>query len=204
MSEEKRGGRARGQLSAEDPGAAGAAGPTIVGGQPPGDRRSPLRQVPVGLEKVLYTAATDAGFREELLRDRERAVNARGLELQASELAMLRLAPAAQLVAAIDALDTSDTNLARRGFMRAVAGAVTLAAGSVLAGCDDRPTEVAQGIRPGDLRYEGATRGIQPDLPRGADVAAGVRPRDLGIETPAPAGIRPDDLGQPDRKPDGT
>jgi hypothetical protein len=201
MSDEQRGGRARGQLSADDP---SGTGPTIVGGQPPGAARQPLRDVPVGLEKVLYSAAIDPAFREALLRSDDRAgvVRDRGLKLQDSELAMLRLAPAEQLASAIGAIDTSETNLARRGFMRAVAGAVTLAAGSVLAGCGDdaqpagiRPDDVSAGVRPSDLGPDlSPSRGIQPDLPHVFE-SGGIRPDDVGVpEGPMPAGIRPDDL----------
>ncbi len=187
MSDERRRPRSDAQLSADDP---SATGPTIVGGQPPGALRQPPRAVPVGLEKILYTAAVDSAFREELLADRERAIHARGLALEPSELAMLKLAPREQLAASIAALDTSEANLARRGFMRAVAGAVTLAAGSVLAGCGDDAQPA--GIRPNELgvdaRYD--TRGIQPDLPRldSGPPSAGVRAND----GPMPAGIRPD------------
>ena len=47
-------------------------GATIVGGQP--SPRKPQRvTVPVGLERVLYLAAQDETFREELLRDRTSA-----------------------------------------------------------------------------------------------------------------------------------
>lgn len=154
--------------------------------------RQPLREVTVGLEKVLYLAALEPAFREALLSDREGAIRARGLALQGSELAMLRLAPAPQLAASIDALDTSEANLARRGFMRAVAGAVTLAAGSVLAGVGCNTA--SDGVRPdpvdGGGSDGGAVRGIQPDLPRidSGLPNAGVRADD----GPMPAGIRPD------------
>jgi hypothetical protein len=144
-------------------------------------------EVAVGLEKILYLAAVEPGFREALLADRERAVAERGLELGPSERSMLQLATREQLAASIDALDTSEASLARRGFMRAVAGAVTLAAGSVLTGCGEE-----------------STRGIQPDLPGGFD-SGGIRPWDVGTQDglPAPAGVRPDDLGPDAKKPDG-
>jgi hypothetical protein len=130
---------ARAQLSADDP---SGTGTTIVGGQPTRPRR-PLRAIPVGIEKLLYAAAIEPDFREALLRDREAAIRARGIALAPSELAMLKLAPASQLANAIDALDTSASNLARRGFLRAVAGAVTLAAGTALAGCGEKPVPQA-------------------------------------------------------------
>jgi hypothetical protein len=186
MSDERRP-RSDAQLSADDP---SGTGTTIVGGQPAVPRQ-PLREVTVGLEKVLFLAALEPGFRAELLRDREAAIRARGLALQGSELAMLKLAPASQLAASIDALDTSEANLARRGFMRAVAGAVTLAAGSVLAGVGCNTA--SDGVRPDPVdggSDGGAVRGIQPDLPRidSGLPNAGVRAND----GPMPAGIRPD------------
>ena len=182
MSDEQRNGRARGQLSADDP---RGTGTTIADGQPLGaSSRRPLRAVPVGIERVLYSAAIDPEFREVLFRDREEAIRARGIVLESSELAMLRLTPTEQLASAIAALDVSETNLARRGFMHAVAGAVTLAAGSVLAGCGEEPT-----------------RGIMPDLPRSFD-SGGIRPGDRGASEapPAAGGIRPDDIGLPEGK----
>jgi len=84
--------------------------------------------VPVGVEKVLFTAALEPEFRARLLQDRGSAAIDRGFQLRPSEIEMLRLVPAAQLEAAIDRLDTSGANLERRGFMRAVAAsALTLA-----------------------------------------------------------------------------
>ena len=140
------------------------------------------REVPVGLEKVLYLAATEPAFRDALLRDRAAAVRARGIRLRASELSMLELATPEQLASSIDALDTSEASLARRGFMRAVAGAVTLAAGSVLSGCGEDA--------------------IQPDAPHRFE-SGGMRPWDLGLDAPpAPTGIRPDDVGLEASKPD--
>ncbi len=139
-----------------------------------GERERQQGVVAVGLEKVLYLAAIDPAFRAALLADREAALVARGLELQASELAMLRLATPAGLAASIDALDTSEASLERRRFMRAVAGAVTLAAGSVLSGCG-----------------EDKTQGIRPDGPEVFE-SGGIRPGDLEPELHAAGGIRPD------------
>jgi hypothetical protein len=68
------------------------------------------REVQVGLEKILYLAAVEPGFREALLADRERAIAERGLELLPSERAMLELATREQLAASIDALDTSEAS----------------------------------------------------------------------------------------------
>ncbi len=163
-----------GQLLADDPGDVGA---------PIGDRQLPhpqskkMASVPVGIERVLYAAAVDPLFRTQLLEEREAAVKGRGFKLRESELAMLRLAPAAQLESIIDGLDTSEHSLKRRTFMRAVAASVvTLAAADTISACSDD--------------------GIRPDTTSGFD-AGGSRP-DVG---PAMAGIGPD-LTAPGR-PDG-
>lgn len=160
------------------------------------ERRKPEREVPVGLEKLLYCAAIDPAFRETLLRDRARAATERGVELSPSERSMLGLASEEQLTASIAALDTSEAGLARRGFLRAVAGAVTLAAGSVLTGCGDEEDKVG-GIRPSDAG---------PDFHQGPEIG-GIRPGDVGADRRASdgvtdrpfgldsAGIRPDELG---------
>jgi hypothetical protein len=164
-----------GQLMAgEDSGIA----TTIVGGQPPGRGRAPLGEVPLGMEQVLYLAAVDPGFREDLLADAGAAVEDRGLPLRASERAMLSAIPPAQLDAAVAAIDTSADNVQRRSFMKLVAaGAMTIAAAEATAGC----TEGADtGIRPYDLaRPEVAPEagpaptGIRPDVPGGATDAGG-------------------------------
>jgi hypothetical protein len=201
MSDDDR--KAKAQLSADDP---SGTGTTIVGGQPARPRR-PLRAIPVGIEKLLFTAAIEPAFREALLRDREAAIRARGIALAPSELAMLKLAPASQLANAIDALDTSASNLARRGFLHAVAGAVTLAAGTALSACDGDPPKPE---RPAMAGQDGGLRDVA-DLPRpgpdaGVRIDAPVYHPDAGstrdvayLEAPAPAGIRPDDLGKVDK-----
>jgi hypothetical protein len=55
------------------------------------------RDVPVGVERVLYEAATDPAFRRRLEADRERALSERGLALEASERAVLYPRLAARL-----------------------------------------------------------------------------------------------------------
>jgi len=168
-------------------------GTTIVGGQPQGRRPRPRAKIPVGIEKVLYLAATEPEFRGALLRERLSAVEARGLELRQSEQAMLRAAPTTQLESAIDGLDLSEHNLERRRFMRTVAAAaVTLAAGEALSACE------VEGPPPGD----GDSAGISPDVPIYPMDAGGARPdapeddvepldREAFPEA-SPAGISPD------------
>lgn len=122
-----------------------APGTTIVGGQPDGQRRKGMVSVPVGLEQLLIVAAGDPRFRQELIRDRERAAVRRGLALTDSERAVLGSAPAEQLEAMIQRIDTSEKNLERREFLRAVAAtAVTLAAGTGLEACGGSDEPLSQ------------------------------------------------------------
>lgn len=136
-------------------------------------------RVPVGMEKVLFTAASDQHFMEELFEDREAAVATRGFRLRDSEMAMLRMIPDDHLRSAINGLDTSDSNLERRNFMRAVAAtAVTVAAADALSGCSD-DSDKDSGPSPKDSG---------PPDQGGNTVDSSTL--DLG---PAPAGIRPGD-----------
>ncbi len=203
--------RVMGQLTADDPSGVGPTivGPTIVGGQPPSSPRKQINKVPVGVERVLYTAAMEPAFRERLLAEREAAIEARGFTLRPSELAMIRLAPAEQLAAAIDNLDTSDRDLKRRGFLRAVAASlVTLAAADTISACaeDVMAGQVAvdRGGQPGDWGTRdtlgvdaGVRQDMAVDLPRAEMSPVGIRPDqgavDLEIDLgPAVDGIRPD------------
>jgi hypothetical protein len=120
---------------------------------------STMVEVPIGIEKVLYIAATEPGFRRDLLEDREAALRARDLELRSTELAMLRATPAEQLEAAIEGLDVSEQGSGRRRFMRTVAAAaVTLAAGEVLTACEPN---LDGGSRPDDPYEDAGTE--EPD-----------------------------------------
>lgn len=117
---------------------------TIVGGQP---IKKPRRggpdkiEVPVGLEKALYHAARDEGFKAELLRDTAVAIAQAGINLRRSELKMLAAISPVALEAMIDKLVPE--NPRRRKFMGLVAAsAASLAAGSVLGSCDH--TEIEQ------------------------------------------------------------
>ncbi len=104
------------------------------------------REVPVGVERVLYGAASDPGFRAALLKDRGAALAGMGLEV--SERAVLENVPEASLVAMIDAIRVDEHG--RRDFMMTVA-AVSVGAGAAtaaLSGCESDLS--ATGIRPDD------------------------------------------------------
>jgi hypothetical protein len=150
-----------------------------------GEKRRTI-SVPVGLEQLLFRAAVDPELRAELVRDRVAAAERRGLKLTASERSVLAIAPDDQLEAMIDRIDTSEQNLAKRKFMRAVAAtAVTLAAGTGLAagGCSgDKPEPQT------DAPFKGQVDTAQVDTAQ------------MEIEQPEPAptrGIRPEDIPEP-------
>ena len=181
-----------------------AAGTTIVGGQPGETRRGARQHVPVGLERVLYAAAADPEFRAALSADREAALAARGFELTASERAVFGNLPEGQLTAMIGRLDVSRENLARREFLRNVAGTViALAAGTALGSCSGPKAEPqAQGGAPFLGPSEKAPDASVPPEPpppqppySDPGPPAGIRP-DLPEPPPsptmAPGGIRPD------------
>ena len=135
----------------------------------------------VGMEEVLVAAAADTTFREALLQgDRAAAVQALGLELSPSELAMLGAIPRQQLTAAIAAMDISPDNMARRSFLRnvAVSAAVVVTVDGV-AGCSDD-----------------SDKPPQPDMP----TATGIRP-DMTMPGLRDAGPQGDKVILPDTKP---
>lgn len=156
---------------------------TIVGGQPEQAPRAPRQRIPVGLERVLCAAAADRGFARELLSDREAALASGGFELTSSERAVLATLPAGQLAAMIGRIDVSEENLARRGFMRSVAGTVVaLAAGTALGACSgpraDAPEQSgAPFLGPSEIATDAS---VPPE------------PQPPYVEPGPPAGIRPD------------
>jgi len=148
--------------------------------------RSAGQQVPVGLEKVLLVASTDLEFRDQLLRDRDAAAEARDLPLRDSERTVLRAIPDDQLLAAIERVDATPANLQRRRFMSAVAAsAAAVVAAEAFGGCGEPASD---GIRPDDV-------GPAPD--RAIDGGAGDGPTvdisamDTGLDAGASNGIRP-------------
>jgi len=106
-----------------------------VGGRPRVRRKAVLK-VPIGIEKVVYRAAADPGFKDRLFADRRSAVAEVGFKLLDSEFSILLSVPDQSLAAMIDRIDPERHG--RRRFMRKVAAcALAVATGTVLmdAGC---------------------------------------------------------------------
>ena len=111
---------------------------------------------PIGVERVLYAAATDDAFRKRLLDDRHAALEASPFTLSNTERALLSSIPNDQLAAAIAALDVRPANVRRRAVLSVVAtSAAGLATLQLASGC-------LTGTRPEDdpsRRKDGGTDG---------------------------------------------
>lgn len=138
-------------------------------------------RVPVGVEKVLYLAATSPEFRRRLAADRPAAVAAARVRLTDAERTTLLGVPARALETMIDRI--RPTEHGKRRFMKTIAAAtVSLAASIASEGCTN------------DDDWSG---GVGPDIPQADDIAA---VEDAGeedaAEVPVPDyaedGIRPD------------
>ena len=180
---------------------------TVVGGQP--RKRPTIRMsIRVGLERVLYRAAVDKGFRKALLKDRDGALRAAGMELSAGETAVLSSVDRDALATLIDNVRPEARKDHR--FVKAVAATfVTLATGTTA--CDMNTDTVQAGIPTDvppqtDLNMDyGAIAGIQPDFGPSTDVdvdfgpVKGIVPddvpaMDLDVSEPGGThGILPDD-----------
>ena len=137
--------------------------------------------VTVGVERVLYEAATDADFKQQLIADRARALEARGLALGPSEQAVLSNVTDTALKAMIDAIVVPEHK--RRRFMKAVAAVSAGAAGLVLVpGCP------------------AADKGVRPDEDAEVDVAAADSTVDASVlDDASPSfGSRPMPMPEPD------
>lgn len=103
-------------------------------------------RVPIGVEKVLYLAATRPAFRRRLAEDRPAAIAEARVRLTDAERATLLGVPARSLETMIDRIRPAEHG--RRRFMKTVAAAtVSLAASMVTEGCFEGQTA---GIDPGD------------------------------------------------------
>ncbi len=156
---------------------------TIVGGRPP-DTNAELPPVPTGLQRLLRLASVDEEFRRELLERREGLASAAGIELSASERAILKVVPAQQLATMATSLPLPSAD--RRDFLRQSArAAVLLLGGAALAGSEACLSKGHRSdVPPERPRHVPEPQGIRPDHPD----AAPARPRE---QTPVPAGVRP-------------
>jgi len=109
---------------------------TIVGGRPMA-RRKMRMNIHAGIEKALYKAAVDPGFRRALLEDRIEAVRRGGIALTGAEEAILGSVPRERIELMIDRIRPEKHG--KRRFMKAVAAAVvTLATGTAGIACEDK------------------------------------------------------------------
>lgn len=160
---------------------------TIVGGRPPGSGQG-IGAAPRGLEVLLKKAAVDAAFRARLLSARAAAAGDLGLELAASERALLAAAPAAQLAAMVDGTRVPERQ--RAAFLGSAAAVMLAALG--LTGCGDQPAPA--GIRPQEVpptQQPGppVSEGIRPDVPEQREDPA---PAPKPDPVPTSRGVRPD------------
>jgi len=140
------------------------AGRTIVGGRGT-IRKSEKVSIPVGIEKVLYLAATDPAFKERLFRDRAGVLADPAMKIDESERAILSGVPDGQLLGMIQNIDPEKHG--RRKFIRSVAAcAASLVAGSVFVECGEE--DKVGGITPG---FDAG--GARPDVSEFGPVDAG-------------------------------
>lgn len=176
---------------------------TIVGGRPPGSGRD-NGNIPRGMEVLIKKAAVDPEFRAVLVEKRAGAADTIGLELTASESAILKAIPDRQLLSIISHTGVPDRE--RRIFLgRAAAAMLAVLGAGVASSCAPttkgiRPEEMPErvpatdGIRPDIPNAEPAvSTGVRPDVPPAPNtpVTKGIRP-DVPRNVPAPTGIRPD------------
>jgi len=104
---------------------------TIVGGQPEREGAG-MPPVPTGIQTLLRLASVDAAFRDELVARRGEVANPAGVELTASEEAILRSIPGDQLRQMAEQMPPPPSP--RRAFLRQTAAtAVVLLGGAAMA-----------------------------------------------------------------------
>ncbi|MHC9538668.1 MAG: twin-arginine translocation signal domain-containing protein [Vulcanimicrobiota bacterium] len=104
-------------------------GRTIVGGRPPEERKV-LKNIPVGIQKLLLETGTEDEELESMAADPFKAAEGKGITLTESEKLILLSTTPEQLKAMAGNIRTP--RLERREFIRQSAAAVALAAGSAL------------------------------------------------------------------------
>jgi hypothetical protein len=173
-----------------------AAKTTIVGGQPPGNARD-LPPIPAGLEELLGIAAVEQRFAEVLVsneqNERQRAVDASGVELTATERTILASVGEGALKQMVSRLALTEQD--RRYFISRAATVVValIGGGAAIAstGCRDRSGgQAVTGARP-DRPEEPQTKPDQSCSKSKSVTPVGsrpTRPSELEVET----GARPD------------
>ena len=110
------------------------AGKTIVGGRPLKRRKVKLN-IPAGIEKTIYKAAIDPGFKSQLFEDRLGTIESHGFKLTDMERTLLESIPDQRLELIIGQIRPEHHG--KRMFLPAVAPAVvTLATGTAVVACD--------------------------------------------------------------------
>jgi hypothetical protein len=142
---------------------------TIVGGRPSAPPSDPP-PIPTGIQRLLGRAAVDSGFLKSLLARRGDVAASAGVDLTASERAILAAIPASTLERMAVSLPQARAD--RRAFLYEAAATAVVLLGGGVGGCDrpdERPTATA-GISPEELprpdhRQTALTGGVAPDLP---------------------------------------
>jgi hypothetical protein len=151
--------------------------------------------VPLGLEHVLALAAAHEGFAQELLTRRSEALLASGVELTASERAMLQALPAATLAQMAEALRPRLAAPERRRFFERAAAALVVVGGGAVgaAGCGPKtpsPAPDRSGAGDGSLVPRERTRPDEPPAPTG-----------IAPDRPEPRAVSPDASVAPQPRP---
>jgi hypothetical protein len=151
--------------------------------------------IPAGIEKVIYRAAIDPGFRQILLADRKRAIESHGPRLTDVEARVLESIPAERLEHIIERIEPRRHG--KRAFMRSIATAVvTLATGTATVSCEQATPlgvdpDVPIDMPPADV--VGDTADLPPDIPDVTD-------EDVEVDLEFPDGVEgimpdaPDDV----------
>ena len=121
---------------------------TIVGGRPPGCGQ-PVGEIPYGIEILVKKAAVDAEFKKLLLSEREKAADTIGLELNPSEIMMLKAVTEEQLKVIIDETEVKPEH--KSSLLGKVAAVMIAALGFSVTACSETPP-MCGGIRPPDLK----------------------------------------------------
>ncbi len=129
-----------------------------------------LHPIPTGLQSLLRLASVDPEFCEELIREREKAAHAAGIQLTRSETAMLRSITADGIRNMARGLP--EPAMDRRSFLQQAARtAVLILGGAALARCtktekgETSPAKEYNEEQPIITESPAVVRGIEPDIP---------------------------------------